>query len=213
MPKQTYSIETEKETTRYLVNGVTYQRLAEVPNPRDRAKLAKMEAALAVDEAQPARAALTDASGWPIEDLISWIFGGVAGILLLVAVFSAFSAFQALRAEVSAPGVVVKVVLRQQRVTTENGQEILEETYYPVVRFTAEDGRSREVQLTEGSYPASYEPGDAVTVRYDPERPLAARIDSWSSAALKWILPAITGVLGLSFLGAVLGVRWVIAKH
>ena len=212
MPKRKYSIETENETT-YEVNGVKYQRLEDVPDPLDREKLENMQAALAVDEDHPARAVLTGESGLPIEDLISWIFGGVAVILLLIAGLSAFSAIRTISAELSAPGVVVKVVLRQQMVTNDNGNDILEETYYPVVRFTAEDGRRREVQLTEGSYPALYEAGDEVTIRYNPEHPLEARIDSWGSTALKWILPAITGILGLSFLVAVLGVRWVIARQ
>jgi hypothetical protein len=212
MPKRKYSIETENETT-YEVNGVKYRRLEDVPDPLDREKLENMQAAL--DETDPEALAPAPAgeTGLPIEDLISWIFGGVAVILLLIAGLSAFSALRTISAEVSAPGVVVKVVLRQQRVTTDNGKNVVEETYYPVVRFSAEDGRRREVQLTEGSYPASYEAGDEVTIRYNPEHPLEARIDSWGSTALKWILPAITGILGLSFLLAVLGVRWVIARQ
>ena len=142
MSKQTYSIETENETTRYEVNGVKYQRLEDVPNPRDREKLAKMQTAMSADEVNPTRTALAGGGGLPIEDLISWIFGGVAAILLLIATLSAFSAFRAISAEVSAPGLVVEVVLRQEYVTTENGNDVLQETYYPVVRFTAEDGRS-----------------------------------------------------------------------
>ncbi|MGE5774771.1 MAG: DUF3592 domain-containing protein, partial [Chloroflexota bacterium] len=59
----------------------------------------------------------------------------------------------------------------------------------------------------EGSWPPSYEVGDEVTVRYDPEHPLEARIASLGSNALLWILPGITGILGLGFLAAVLGIR------
>ena len=44
-------------------------------------------------------------------------------------------------------------------------------------------------------------------MRYDPEHPLDARIKSFGSNALMWILPGITGVLGLGFLGAVIAVR------
>jgi hypothetical protein len=36
---------------------------------------------------------------------------------------------------------------------------------------------------------------------------LDARIQSFGSNALMWILPGITGILGLGFLGAVLLVR------
>jgi hypothetical protein len=49
--------------------------------------------------------------------------------------------------------------------------------------------------------------GEEVTVLYNPERPLDARIKSIGSAALLWVLPGITGILGLGFLGAVMAVR------
>jgi len=41
-------------------------------------------------------------------------------------------------------------------------------------------------------------------VLYDPEHPLDARIKSFESSALMWVLPGITGVLGVAFLVAVL---------
>jgi len=85
---------------------------------------------------------------------------------------------------------------------------VLQEINYPVVRFTADDGRRRDVQMSEGSELQFYEAGDEVTVRYDPQHPLEARIDSFGSNALMWILPGITGILGLAFGGAVLAVRW-----
>jgi hypothetical protein len=53
----------------------------------------------------------------------------------------------------------------------------------------------------------SHEVGDDVTVRYDPDHPLDARIKSFGSSALMWVLPGITGILGLAFLGAVIAVR------
>ena len=60
---------------------------------------------------------------------------------------------------------------------------------------------------TEGSSVPSHEVGDEVTVLYNPERPLDARIQSFGSSALMWIWPGITGILGLAFLGAVMVVR------
>jgi hypothetical protein len=61
--------------------------------------------------------------------------------------------------------------------------------------------------MSEGGSSPYYEAGDEVTVRYDPEHPLDARIQSVGSNALMWILPGITGILGFGFLGAVLIVR------
>jgi hypothetical protein len=88
---------------------------------------------------------------------------------------------------------------------------IVNEYAYPVVEFTASDGRLRSVQMSEGSWPPSHEVGEEVTVRYDPEHPLEARIESFGGNALMWILPGITGILGLGFLGAVLVVRAVMS--
>jgi hypothetical protein len=84
---------------------------------------------------------------------------------------------------------------------------LVEEYYYPVVEYVSNDGRFHSVQMTEGSSAPSQEVGDEVTVLYNPERPLEARIKSFGSSALMWILPGITGILGLAFLGAVMAVR------
>jgi hypothetical protein len=95
--------------------------------------------------------------------------------------------------------------MRREYVNEED--RVINEYYYPVVEFTASDGRRRSVQMSEGSWPPSHEVGEEVTVLYDPEHPLDARIQSAGSNVLMWILPGITGILGLGFLGAVLVVR------
>jgi hypothetical protein len=89
----------------------------------------------------------------------------------------------------------------------EDRDRVIGEAYFPVVEFRAKDGKRRRVQLSEGSFPPAYEVGDEVTVLYEPEHPLEARIKSGGSTALMWILPGITGILGLAFLGAVIAVQ------
>lgn len=83
----------------------------------------------------------------------------------------------------------------------------MQDYYYPVVEFVSSDGRFHSVQMIEGSSALAHEVGDEVTVRYNPERPLEARIQSFGSSALMWVLPGITGILGFAFLGAVIAVR------
>ena len=73
--------------------------------------------------------------------------------------------------------------------------------------FVSADGRRHSVQMSEGSSSPSQEVGDEITVLYNPEHPLDARVKSFGSSALMWVLPGITGILGLAFLGAVLVVR------
>jgi hypothetical protein len=76
------------------------------------------------------------------------------------------------------------------------------------VEFSLPDGTSKTVQLSEGSWPPAYEKGEDVTILYDPEKPIHARIQSTASNIMKWLVPGITGVLGVSFLIAAVAVGW-----
>lgn len=208
MPKKKqYSVRWENEqAVSFEVDGMIYASLNDIPDKRDKRKLQQMMA----DSSQPQ----FDEKEWEETqkesnaafNIILWVFGGAAALMLLIAILSAGSAISKILSERSAPGVVVEMVVRP--VYDENNRNrLLNEYHYPVVRFSDRDGRLRNVQMTEGSDPPSYEVGDQVTVRYNPEKPLDARIDSFGSNALLWILPGITGILGLAFAGAVFVVR------
>lgn len=93
--------------------------------------------------------------------------------------------------EMRAPGVVAEVVSRKDSAGNE--------AFYPRVEYSLPDGTTKSVQLTEGTWPAAHERGDAVTIVYDREQPDHARIDSTSGSAARWIMPTITGVLGVVF--------------
>jgi hypothetical protein len=140
-----------------------------------------------------------------MENTILWIFGGVAVLMLLIAGISSFFNVQKLSKEQSADGVVVDVVKRREYINEQD--RVYNDYYFPVVQFTASDGKTRQVQMSEGSSSQEYERGNQVTVLYDSERPLDARIKSVGSSMLMWILPGITGILGIVFGGAVLVVR------
>ena len=90
---------------------------------------------------------------------------------------------------------------------------VVEEFYYPVVQFVADDGKRRSVKMSEGSSSPSYEVGNDVVVLYEPDHPLDARIKSFASSAGMWILPSITGILGIGFLVAVLAVTRVMSSE
>jgi len=89
---------------------------------------------------------------------------------------------------------------------------VVQEYYYPVVEFVASDGKRRNIQMSEGSYPASYEVGDDVVVLYEPDHPIDVRIQSMSSTIGMWILPGITGIIGIGFLVAVLAAAKVLSS-
>ena len=215
MPKK-YSINWENdEPVSFEVDGVSYEWLEDVPDEEDRSKLeAMMNGSIEQQfekefkdfdqdfetdwEANKKSAANT-------QKLILGIFTGVAVLMLLIALISSASAILKMNREESAQGHVVEIIQRREYVNEQD--RVVQDYYYPVVEYVSRDGRKHSVPMTEGSSAPSHEVGDEVTVLYNPEHPLEARIKSFGSSALMWILPGITGLLGLAFLGAVIAVR------
>jgi len=215
-----YSVNWEDEVpVSFEVDGVTYDSLEDVPKEKDRNKLAAMMDTAADDEAfedvkfdekefEELRKAAEDPT------MERWVLGGftaIAVVMLLVTAIATFFNIQKVAKEESTPGRVVDVIVRRELINEEN--DIVRDYFYPVVEFVAIDGRKRTVQLSEGSDYAFYEKGDEIIVRYDPDHPLDARIKSASSNALMWILPVITGILGIAFLGAVIVVKKVMGTE
>ena len=215
-----YSINWENdEAVSFEVDGVTYTSLDDVPKERDRNKLAAMMDAAADDEAfedvkfdEKEFEELRKAAEEPTME--RWVLGGftaIAVVMLLITAIATFFNIQKIAKEESAPGRVVDVVVQREVVDQKNN--IVRNYYYPVVEFTALDGHKRTAQLSEGSDSPYYEKGDEVTIRYDPGHSLDARIKSAGSSGLMWILPVITGILGIAFAFAVIVVRKVMATE
>jgi len=215
MPKK-YSINWENdEPVSYEVDGVAYESLDQIPDEGDRAKLEAMMNASMDQEFEKEVAEFdrdfkkeVDAqkkTSVQAEKLILGIFSGVAVLMLLIAFGSAASAILKMSKEENAPGRVVEIVKRREYVNEQD--RVYQDYYFPVVEFVSADGRRHSVQMSEGSSSPSQEVGDEITVLYNPEHPLDARVKSFGSSALMWVLPGITGILGLAFLGAVLVVR------
>jgi hypothetical protein len=208
MSKKKYSINWEDDfPSSYEVDGVQYENLEDVPDESDRRKLQAMSDASFMADINTEIEVQKKSSIAP-EKIVVWAFSAVAAIMLMIALFSSFGVISKISKEGSAEGRVVDMVVKAQYMTDEEGRQLPPENfYYPVVEYRSADGRRHSVQLIEGSSPASYEVGEDVTVLYDPEQPLDARIKSFSSSMLMWVLPGITGILGISFLVAVLVVR------
>lgn len=215
MARKKYSINWENdEPISFEVDGVTYNALDDVPNEKDREKLSAMLDAsfddafddsfedMQFDEKEFEELQKSSAG---MEKILLGIFSGVAVLMLLIAGISSYFAIQKISKEESAPGRIADVVVRKEYINEQD--RITRDFYYPVIEFTASDGKKRTVQISEGSDSPYYEKGDEITVLYDPEHPLDARIQSAGSNALMWILPAITGILGIAFTGAVLVVK------
>lgn len=185
------------------MDGALYTDLAQVTGAADRAVLAGMQDNSYNRESMvdpvAGRDAATSAAGTARTRMIFLpVFGSITGIMLLVAAFSAYDAFVWSGSRDRAPGRVVDT-----GEVPGDGNTVYS---YPVVAFMDRDGRSHTVKMPGGSSPPEWAMGDTVTVLYDPERPADARIDSWSSTLLLWLLPAVTGIEGTGFLLAVIPV-------
>ena len=217
MAKKKYSINWENdEPASFEVDGVKYESLDDIPNWKDKDKLSAMVQSASEDDFEEVKfdekefEELRKSAENPTME--RWVLGGftaIAVIALLITAISTFSNIQKIAKEESTPGRVVDVVVRREVVDQQN--RIVRDFYYPVVEFVPIDGHKRTVQLNEGSDSPYYEKGNEITVRYDPDHPLDARIKSVSSNMLMWILPGITGILGIAFAGAVFVVKKVMA--
>ena len=215
MPKK-YSISWENdEPISFEVDGVAYESLDQVPDEADRSKLEAMRNGSMEEqferefeefdrEFERDLEAHTKTSA-SAEKLILGIFTGVAILMLGIAAASSASAILKMNREESAPGRVLEIIHRREYVNEQD--RVVQDYYFPVVEYVSADGRRHTVHMTEGSSVPSHEVGDQVTVLYDPQHPLEARIQSFGSSALLWVLPGITAIIGLGFLGAVLAVR------
>ena len=208
-----YSINMEDdEVVSVEVDGVQYENPDEIPDAQDRDKINLMISRSAGEEfddvfdenfdrefEEEFRELQRQTAQFP--KLIVTIFLGVAAIMLAIAAFSAFHTVRTLSREQSAPGQVVDLVVRRTR--DSSTQEIKEYTY-PVVEFAVPGQPLQTVQMSEGAWPPAYTIGDQVTVLYDPQQPRNARIKSFASTLLLWLLPAITAVVGAAFVIATL---------
>jgi hypothetical protein len=208
MSKKNYSIHWENdEAVSFEVNGTVYKSLDQIPEGKNKRKIIAMMAVSSEPDFDGKETTAPQKEDTRVETIILLAFSGIAILMLLIAGISSANAIMQISHEKSTPGQVTNVVMRREYVNERD--RIVQEYYYPVVQFIAQDGRSRIVQMSAGSDSPDYEKGDEVTIRYNPDHPLEARIDSFWSSATLWILPVITGILGLGFLAAVLAVRWV----
>lgn len=210
MASKKYSINWENdEAVSFEVNGVQYQNLEDIPDEADRLKLEAMidsaEEAEFDAEFEKMNKEVEQIKGPAVEKIILSVFTGISVLMLLIAGIASFSNIMKINREESAPGKVVDVISRREYINEQD--RVTQDFFYPVIEYTSNDGKRHHVQLNEGSSSPEYEVGDDVTVLYNPEHPLEARIKSFGSSALMWILPGITGVLGIAFLGAVMAVR------
>jgi hypothetical protein len=195
-----YSIQWQNdEVVAFEVDGVQYTSLDEVPNEADRDKLLELMAGTSDFEPEaPAGPSIN------LGLIVLTVFIGVAVLMCVISVLTGVSTWRVMSRETEAPGQVVDMVTRKD----DQGNEF----YYPVVEFSPAGGCPRTVQMPEGSWPPAYEIGDPVTVLYDPQQPLNARVKTTSGTVSLWIWTMVTGILAVAFIGATFLARWVLKE-
>jgi hypothetical protein len=68
--------------------------------------------------------------------------------------------------------------------------------YYPVVKFTPNNGEATTFESNSGSKPPAFRKGQQVEVLYDPQQPDSAMINSWLEL---WFLPGMFTGMGSLF--------------
>ncbi len=131
------------------------------------------------------------------------IVGGiftVVGLLLLATSGTILYFTQAsMAAEVEVPGVVIRNELRHHEKSSNSSSSSRGSTdlWHAVVEFKLADGTPKTVEMSAGNWPKAFDEGEAVTVRYDPTKPLKARIAG--DFGMDYFPTIITGFLGFVF--------------
>jgi len=158
------------------------------------------------DWAREVEAAEAEAGGARVEKIVSTVFICVGIVLLLASATTFWFTRASVAAEVSVEGVVVNNVIRQHTTKASNSSRTTTSDYYhAVVEFPLADGTKKTVEMAQGDWPKAYDEGEKVTVRYDPQKPLKARLGG--GGPLDFLATLITGFMGAVFTTIAIGIR------
>lgn len=130
--------------------------------------------------------------GTSIVAVLFTIIGSIAGA---VCAYATQSQLEFLRTAVHAEG---RVIANQR---DGSGSKA---SYHPVVQFSTEDGEPVEFRGDIGSSPPAFDVGEVVGVRYQPDHPADARINTpmqmWFASGLSGFFALIFGGIGVGLL-------------
>lgn len=130
--------------------------------------------------------------------IVGSIFTVIGLVLLAISGAILYFTQQSRAAEVQAPGIVVRNELRHYEPTNQSSSSRgSRDLWHAVVEFKLPDGTPKTVEMSNGNWPKAFDEGEAVTVRYDPAKPLKARIEG--DFGMNYLPSLITGFLGFVF--------------
>jgi hypothetical protein len=128
--------------------------------------------------------------------LVFTIFAIVGFGLLAGGVYSVWHTRQFLQTAVSAPGVVVENIWKEERVSSTNpSSRGVSWAYFPRIRFRTESGQEINFVSNTGASQPSYHVNEQVTILYDPQQPYNASTSSFASLWLGSIIFLGMGVM------------------
>jgi hypothetical protein len=143
---------------------------------------------------------------------MKWIFlllFGVIGLVMFsVGVGWGWKRYGLLKEGVRVSGTVIEIE-ESVSTTTKDGRQITSISYYPVVEFSAHDGRKYKLKGSTGEGSSSYFVGSEVDVIYRKSRPQEAQIADFSQF---WLGPLGVGLFGFVFLVAGIGAFFLIGE-
>jgi Protein of unknown function (DUF3592) len=133
--------------------------------------------------------------GWHARGMLLAAYGVAVALVLLL---PALRTRRRLKAGVSAQGTVVGAEKRisSTGIGTWAPTFVPTPLYHPRVRFTTPDGRTVVFTSALGSPDSELELGRPVPVRYHPDNPQQAQVDTPWARMWAWILPGALGLLG-----------------
>jgi len=114
-------------------------------------------------------------------------------VLLAIAAFLTWRTYGYIDRSQTASGTITALVPVHSTESDDNSENV---TYAPVFTFKTVEGRTVSVTSHSSSNPPGFDPGDSVTVLYDPADPAQAQIDTvWQL----WGVPLLLGGMGAFF--------------
>ncbi len=107
--------------------------------------------------------------------IVGSIFTVVGLLLLATSGTILYFTQQSIAAEVEAPGIVIRNELRRHEKSSSNSSSSSRgstDLWHAVVEFKVADGTPKTVEMGAGNWPKAFDEGEAITVRYDPGKPL-----------------------------------------
>jgi len=120
------------------------------------------------------------------------IFAGIGSIFLITGIIIGVNTRSFFGKSISTEGTVIDL----ERHTSRDSKGRSSTAYYPVIKFTANSGKSIEFEANSGSNPPAYTQGQKVEILYNPQEPESATINSWLDL---WFLPAMFTGMGSLF--------------